>query len=331
MKKTLILTLLVIFQIGCRSASDEQSKVVRLRVGLQKSPSNALLILTKLKGFYDSTKIQLELVPFEAGKLAYQDLLSSSSSLELAVAAETPFVLSALNGQPTISVIGSVVRATNEARLVIVKDGSTQSVPAYFEKKRKIATSLGGSPEYAYWRMIQDYGIDSTHVERVGMKPSEMPAAIGNGVDGVVVFDPAAYKAAEKLGSRGATFVNRKPILTFYNLYAREASLSKHPAAIAELLAGLLRTQAWLQQNAAEAQPMIASYTGIGQPIVKATWPSYDFTLRSPSAELDTLCVDEARWAKVTGKSAVVPTSFKSYFNSKPFEQARQLKVAQLN
>jgi len=330
------LTVLIVSALlNCRTKVNDQS-VPLLRIGLQQSPSNALLIICQQKRLYDSSRVRIELVPFEAGKLAYQDLLSNASTLDLAVAAETPFVLSVLNTNPNVRVVASIGRAVNESRLVVATNTPLSHVTEYFRAgKRKIATSIGGSPEYAYWRMMQDFNIPASTVEKVGMKPSDMPAAIGNGVDGIVVFDPPAFKAEKKLGNQAATFVNRQPILTFYNLYAHPTILSaQRQDPVQALCEGLLKTQEYIKQHPDEAQKIVATYTNIGKPIVQATWLNYNFAVMSPSSELKRLCQDETNWAVQTNKVTVTSVrkpNFAQYFDTTLVRQATRFRSTVLN
>ena len=96
-----------------------------LAIGIQNSPSNALVIIADKKGFFDSTKVKVNVKEFSAGKLALQALLGQSNDLDVAVSAETPVVLSTLGGNK-LKVISQIVDAKNECRVVVRKDGNLE-------------------------------------------------------------------------------------------------------------------------------------------------------------------------------------------------------------
>ncbi len=284
---------------GQAAAREETAKVSQLSVGIQNSPSNALVIIANEKHLFDSTKVKVSVQEFAAGKLALQAMLGQANDVDIAVSAETPVVLSSLAGNK-LKVIGQVVNATNECRVVVRKEGNMDTPEKYFAKKRKIATSQGGSPEWSTYNFIQKHKLKDK-VEVLAMDPPSMPAALANAsVEGISIFDPFARMAEKELGDKGLTFLNAD-LHTYYIMSVKETVASEKAAEISAYLEGLKKAVAFIQQNPAEAQAIVARKTKLDAGIVASTWANYSFGVAIDPA-LKELCVAEANWAIATNK-----------------------------
>ena len=123
--------------------------------------------------------------------------------------------------------------------MVARRDGTENAGPkAYFTaKKRKLATSFGGGPEFYTYSFLQHFGIDAATVEIISQRPEDMPAAIQSGsVDAVAIFDPFAFVAEKGLGTQGVTFTDPALYSEFYVLSARPEQIDKSPDTIKALI-----------------------------------------------------------------------------------------------
>jgi ABC-type nitrate/sulfonate/bicarbonate transport system substrate-binding protein len=283
---------LILFLQACqdtrRTGHDKTTPIIN--VGIQNSPSNALVIIADAKRFFDTTKVRVVIKEFSAGKLALQTMLGVSDDIQVAVSAETPVVLSSLGGNIPI-IIGGIVNARNECRMVVRKDKDLSTPEQYFSKKRKIATSIGGSPEWLTYNFFKRYKIDSQMVEIVAMAPENMPIAIaGKAIDGCSIFDPYARLAERQIAENGLTFLNENM-----------KTVDTNREALVAMLAGLKKAESFISSNPEEARQIIASRTKLDEQIVLDTWPNYIFQL-GIDEELPQLCQDLAGWAITSGK-----------------------------
>lgn len=278
----------------------EDGQTRQLTVGIQNSPSNALVIIASRLHFFDSTKATISIKEFSAGKLALQSMLGQAGDLDVAVCAETPVVLSSL-GNNKFKVFTQIVRANNECRVVVRKDKKADSPGAYFSTKRKLATSQGGSPEWFTYEFIKKFNLDAGKIDIIAMLPENMPVALSNGaVDGISIFDPYARIGERELGDKGLTFTN-PDIVSYYVMTARENVLTAKEDAFEELLTGLAKAQDYCKVHPAEAMQIVADQTHLDIGIVRETWPNYSFSLGLDSS-FTGLCREEAGWAIATGK-----------------------------
>jgi NitT/TauT family transport system substrate-binding protein len=284
---------------GCKS-DEKKSKAVELTVGIQKSPSNSLVIIADQKGFFDTSKVRVMVKDFTAGKFALQALLSPANDLQIAVCAETPVALSSLAGNK-VKIISQVVDANNECRVVVRKQDNLNTPEEYFSKKRKLATSIGGSPEWTAYNFIKANQLDKSKIEIVSMKPEDQPAAISSGaIDAICIFDPFARFAEKQLGENGLTFLNSS-LTSYYVLCVKEQTIIDNKDALIEFLEGLKKAQQFIAENPEEAKSIIANYTKLDKTVIDDTWKNYNFKIGIDNS-LNQLLIDESNWAIETDK-----------------------------
>ena len=151
---TLIIVGLVAFWISDRAITLNSKPVAKVTIGIQVSPAMTLIMVAKDKGFFSKEGLDVELKQFTAGKFALQAFLSGS--IDFAVSGEVPVTLASLQGNQ-IRIVTQVVGSTvNEVRIVALKDGNITDPKQYFTlKKRKLATSFGGGPEYYTYNFLK--------------------------------------------------------------------------------------------------------------------------------------------------------------------------------
>lgn len=280
--------------------SAPKSPVGVLVVGFQNSPSNSLIIIADEMNLFDTTIVKVQVKEFSAGKLALQALLGQSGDLDVAVCAETPIALSTLSGNK-LKVFSQIVNAKNECRVVVRKDSSGMTPQTYFAQKRKLATSLGGSPEWLTYRFIQDNGIDKANIEIISMLPENMPLALENqSVDAISIFDPYARIAEQAMGEQGATFLNAG-VSSYYVMSTRDSVLASKRTELVGLIKGLSKAAEFIQSNPSEAKSLIAKRTKLDLEVIEATWTNYNFAIGIEPG-LNSLLEAEAKWAIESGK-----------------------------
>jgi ABC-type nitrate/sulfonate/bicarbonate transport system substrate-binding protein len=288
-----------------------------VRIGIQNSPSNALVFIAKSMNLFDTSLVDVEIVEFSAGKLALQALLGKAGDLDVAVSAETPVTLALLSGASQLRILTGVVDARNECRVVVRKDGELLTPELYFSKPRKLATSQGGSPEWLTYNFIERYKLDRSRLEILAMLPENMPIALKEGsIDGISIFDPYARIAEQDLGERGMTFLNADAS-SFYVLSTTQTVLDKKRAGIMALLTGLRAAQEVVRKDASKSKQLVLDQTKLDLALIEATWSNYSFQVGLTPAFFET-CDRQARWAIETGKYPPTTTipDFRSYADS---------------
>jgi len=155
----------VVGVVGC-GGTESPDPARKVTIGIQVSPAMALVMVAKDKQFFEQQGLDVELKEFTAGKFALQAFLGGS--LDFAVAGEVPVTLSTIQGSDFRVVTQVVEKTINEVRLVARRDGSATDPKAFFaSKKRKLATSFGGGPEFYTYNFLKKFGISPSSVEIV--------------------------------------------------------------------------------------------------------------------------------------------------------------------
>lgn len=281
----------------------KNSKPIELQpvtVGIQTSPAMALVMVAKDKGFFEKQGLNVELKEFTAGKDALAAFLGGS--LDFSISGDVPVTLSTLAGNKFVVPAQVVGRTKNEVRVVAKKEASLDTADKFFKaKKRKLATSIGGGPEFFTYEFLNKLGITKDQVEIVAQKPGDMPAALISGsVDAIAIFDPFAFIAEKQLGDKSITFTDESVYSELYVIEAKE-SVKKDSVTLEKLLKGLVAAEKFVKDNPEEAKTVVVKYTKLDKETVDGIWNSFDFRIALTSQLLE-FWNREAQWAKDSGK-----------------------------
>lgn len=292
-------TYLMFFVSGCTPSSEQASQPLdelpQLTVGIQASPAMTLVMVAEEKGFFDKAGINVELKEFTAGKFALQAFLGGS--LDVAISGEVPVVLAMLQGNRFRVIAQVVERTINECRMVVRRDALLDTPETFFAaKKRKIATSFGGGPEFYTYNFMKKHKISADDVELISQRPEDMPAALASGsVDGISIFDPFARIAEVMVADQSLTFSDPAIYSELYVVAVREEMLAQEPDRLLAFLRGLDDASKYVQEHPEESKAVLMKYTKLERSIVDDIWGNFVFkpALNSLFVEYTTA---EAEW-----------------------------------
>ena len=271
-----------------------------MTVGIQTSPAMTLVMVAEDEGYFEKAGVEVELKEFTAGKFALQAFLGGS--LDLAVSGEVPVTLSTLQGNK-FRVIAQVVEKTiNECRVVARKEAGLDTAEKYFgAKKRKLATSFGGGPEFFTYNFLNKHGIGGSQVELISQKPEDMPAALSNGsVDAISIFDPFARLGEVQMGEKGQTFADADIYSELYVVDVMPATLESKPGELRSFIQGLVNAQVFIREHPEESKQVLIKYTKLDKKIVDDIWGNFVFKTALTPLFLEYTAA-EAKWAIAKG------------------------------
>jgi NitT/TauT family transport system substrate-binding protein len=280
--------------------NSKPNELQHVTVGIQTSPAMALVMVAKDKGFFEKDGLDVELKEFAAGKDALAAFLGGS--LDFSISGDVPVTLAALAGNKFVVPAQVVGRTKNEVRVVAKKEAGLDTADSFFKaKKRKLATSMGGGPEFFTYEFLNKLGITKDQIEIVAQKPGDMPAALMSGsVDAIAIFDPFAFIAEKQLGDTSMTFTDEGVYSELYVIEAKE-SVKQDSATLEKLLQGLVAAEQFTKDYPDEAKTIVIKYTKLDKETVDGIWDSFDFRI-ALTPQLLEYWDREARWAKDTGK-----------------------------
>ncbi len=273
----------------------------KITLGIQTGPANALPMVAKDKGFFEQQGLDVELKEFTAGKFALEAFLGGS--LDFSISGDVPVALATIQGNNKFLIPAQVVGKTqNEVRIVARKDGDLNTAENYFKsKKRKLATSIGGGPEFYTYEFLNKIGISKDQIEIISQKPEDMPAALISGsIDAISIFDPLAFIAEKQLGDKSITFTDKDIYSELYVIEAKE-NIKQNSDDLEKLLRGLIAAEIFTKNNPEEAKAIVMKYTKLNKETLDGIWGSFDFRI-SLTPQLNEFLEREAQWAKDTGK-----------------------------
>ncbi|MFH1721813.1 MAG: ABC transporter substrate-binding protein [Candidatus Altiarchaeota archaeon] len=270
-----------------------------ITIGLPLGAINGLLMVARDKGYFEEEGLVVEFVEFTAGKFALQAFLSNS--LDLTASGEVPVMYSAYQGNEFYVITQLVNRTIGNIVVVARRDGNLEDPEGYFNnKKRKLATSFGGGPEFYTYNFLKKYNIKD--VELVEVKPGDMPAALASGsVDAVAIFEPFATFSENALADEAIVFSDEALYSEYFVLDAHKEWVEKNPKQIEKILKALVRASDYVDQHPEESKEIIMKYTKLDKETLDRIWDSVEFDVALNKELLNTL-EEEAQWAKETGK-----------------------------
>ncbi|WP_316762375.1 ABC transporter substrate-binding protein [Pedobacter aquatilis] len=324
---TIAFFLLSVTLLGCRPESKEtaNNNSAPLTVGYQNSPISTLLMVAKTNGYFDSTGVNVNLQSFTAGKFAVTALLAGKG-LDLALSGELPIALAAMQGNKIRVITQVVSTSSNECRIVAINDGKANSIQSFFSTKRKIATSLKGTPEYFLEEFIKSNKLDRKKLEIVGMKPEDMtPALLSKSVDAICIFDPVASVATEKLGKTALVLKDSNIYSALYIVSALEKTINERKPELIKFTKGLNMAAAFCKQHPDSAKAIVGQYTKLPKTIVNTLWGNYAFDL-ALTDKLDRYLTEESKWIN-QDKTTTIPDYRKQVINTTVLKEVAPSKV----
>ena len=319
---------------GWMSSQDRATSPVAVPValphvtlGIQTSPAMALVMVAKDKGFFAKEGLDVELKEFAAGKDALQAFLGNS--LDFSVSGDVPVALATVAGNALVIPAQVVGETRNEVRVVARKDGDLSTAREYFAaKKRRIATSIGGGPEFFTYEFLKKIGITKDQVEIVSQKPGDMPAALSNGsVDAIAIFDPFAYIAERELGDQAITFTDSRVYSELYVLAAK-TTVKQDSSTLDKLLRGLRAAEVYTRTQPEDAKLVVMKYTKLDRATLDGIWSSFDFRI-ALTPQLREYLEREVAWAKEKGTvdASILTPDFHTIIYDAPLKRLESQSV----
>lgn len=274
----------------------------KLTIALSTTPHAALLHLAHAKGFLARQGLDVTLKPVSHGKAAI-DLLAQGQA-DLAAAAEVPFVISVLNGEP-LGIAATVLSVSSEMAIVARRDRAI-SQPADLLGKR-VGVTFGTSGEYFLWAFLTHYKLAPERVSLVDVPPGQMTERLtGGGIDAASTWEPLRTRVQEALGAQGLSFNESNAYTVTHVVLGRNEFLQQRSQAIEKLVRALLDTERFVRAQPQEALALAATLLKLDVAALRPVWQDLEFRVDLRQSQLITL-EDQARWAIARGYARQQP------------------------
>ena len=271
-----------------------------LRLALASTPHAALLHLAQARGYFAEEGLDVTMTTVSHGKAAL-DLLSQGK-VDLAAAAEVPFVIAVLHGEP-VSIVASMLGVSTEMAVVARRDRGI-SAPADL-LGRRVGVTLGTSGEYFLWAFLIRHKLSLEGVTAVPLAPGEIARELARGtIDAASVWQPVRLDAEKALGEAAVTFTAPVAYTVTHVIVGRDPYLASHPQAMRKLVRALLKAERFNRAQPEVALAMVADRLGLDVQGLRPGWQELSFRVNLLQSHLIAL-EEQARWAIARGYSQV--------------------------
>ena len=259
-------------------------------------PQTTLAQVAQTQGYYREEGLEATVHLHSYGKHALQEVLDGKA--DVATVAETPVMFAVMKGEQ-ISILATIHTSSLGHAVVARKDRGINTFGDL--KGKKIAATLGTSADFFLDAILLSNGISRKDVVVVHRKAEEIPDALAHGdIDAVSTFTPYVELTQKKLGDRVITFNNREIYRNTFNIVATHEFILKNPEKVRKVLRALVKAEEFVAGNTVEAQSIVANFTGIDMPVVRAFWVNAKFIV-SLDQSLILALEDESSWAIKNG------------------------------
>jgi NitT/TauT family transport system substrate-binding protein len=270
--------------------------VDKLSIALSTTPHAGLLHLAAAKGYFADEGLAVTVVPVSHGKAA-MDLLAQGKT-DLAAAAEVPFVISVLRGEP-IGIAATVASVSTEMAIVARRDRAI-ALPRDLVGK-KIGVTFGTSGEYFLWAFLIRNKLAPDSVTLIDVPPGRMTQELASGnIDATSTWQPIRFEAQSALGDNGVSFTEQNAYTVTHVVVGSSAFLKAHPRVIERLVRAMLKAEQFNRAEPEQALRLVAERLKIDAKTLQPTWKDLALKVDLRQSQLITL-EDEARWAMARG------------------------------
>ena len=277
---------------GGRAATEVGS----LRLGAYAGDTGALAWLAHEHGLFAAHGLDVEMVPFEAGKLAVDALLAGD--VDVATAAEFVVVSNSFE-HPELRILATVAIANNN-ELVARRDRVREPQDLV---GRRIGVTRKSAGEFLLGVFLTLNGLNVSDVELVDLPPSAIVTDLLAGtIDAGFTWDPNVYRMRQELADNAVGWPGQRWQQYYFVLVTTDRWLAEHPAAARALLEAVLASEQRAGEDPEDSKARLARRFGYDAAYVDYSWPRHDFLVELPQALL--LAMEEqARWRIENGLS----------------------------
>ncbi len=270
--------------------------VENLSIALPVLPQHALMHIAAAGGYFAEEGLNVTFLPASHGVMALSFLAQGKA--DLAVAAEVPFVISVMKGEP-LGIAATLLRVSNVHAITARRDRGIRAPRDLAGKK--VGATFGTSGEYFLWAFLIRHKLVPGSVTLVDMLPGQIAQALAKGtIDAATTWYPHATDAQAALGENALSFTDANVYAQSVVVIGRSEFLKGHAHAMEKLVRAMLKAEQFMQSHPEETLNLVAGWLQIDADALRPTWQQLDFRINLLQSHLITL-EDEARWAMARG------------------------------
>lgn len=278
--------------------------VVRFAVPTQVSSGAIYVALDQ--GMFQAKNVDVRTRPFRLGKQALEAVLTGQA--DLALVADTPFVLAALSGKK-IAVAAQAFASRKSMALLVRTDRGIYTADDL--RGKRIGTVKGTNAEYFLDTLLTAHRLSTADIALLPMAPEAQPLAMSSGrLDAVTLWYPDLGVVQGHMGPVVKT-IDSKDLFVYRMLIVGTAEyLERHAEVVGRVLAALDTATNHMHQQPDAARLLIAAAIGVEAHTLMPVFEPADFQVGLDQSLLVALG-NQTSWA--IGKGLVSPASTPDY------------------
>tara|TARA_R110000868_G_scaffold302732_1_gene563308 strand:- start:104 stop:1108 length:1005 start_codon:yes stop_codon:yes gene_type:complete len=277
------------------SASFVYAKTLKIA----STPSGHLIWIAEEKGFFKDAGVDVEVVRFPSGLAASKALLAGE--IDLATSSEFTFVSNVVR-HPQLRILAGIARVS-AVRLFTRADSGINLARDLVG--RRVGVTRQSIGEYFLGEYLLANGIGLSEVDLVDMTAPDITDAIKGGVvDAAIVWQPFVHRTAMALGDNYRELPEQEAYFFHLLLIGQHSWVDANQRPLGQVLSALIQAEAYVRENSAEAQKMLADRLQLNIGAVQAIWDSYVREVNLDQTLLG-LMEHEARWLVENGLADV--------------------------
>jgi sulfonate transport system substrate-binding protein len=197
-------------------------------------------------------------VEFPAGPQILEAL--SVGSVDLGATGDSPPVFAQAAGKDLVYV-GAEPPKPDSSAILVKPDAPLRSLADL--KGRRVAFQKGSSAHFLTVQALAKAGLQWSDIQPVYLAPADARAAFERGsVDAWAIWDP--YYAAAEIDGQVRVLATSRGLTNNNTFYLATRALAGQEAVLRQILAALVDTDRYVQQNRQEAAKRFADFAGLG-------------------------------------------------------------------
>lgn len=277
---------------------------VKVTIALPTQISAGSIFVAQNENYFARRGIAATIQPFALGKDALASVLKGNA--DLAVLADTPFMLAVMKGEK-IAAVTTVFSSRTAIAVVARKDRGIARAEDLAGKR--VGTISGTNAQYFLDALLLSTGVDKTTLQINEVRPGAMAEALEtNRVDAVTAWNPDLARLEEAGQGRYALIYGRDSFVYRFVLVGKQDYISSHGEEVKNVLRAIDDAVQFIQANEAAAKVIIGRAISLEPALLSRSFDPKDFFLTLDQALLLSLS-EQSRWAVDAGfvKSTTTP------------------------
>lgn len=268
LKRKLMTTAIVV--VSALASFISPTEVSAGKVVIGSTPTGHLMWIAEELGYFKESGSEVDLRQFSSGVTTSKAL--ATGEINLANSSEFAFVNNVMRHRD-LRMIASISR-TNSANLFGRKDSGIRGAADLVG--RKIGVTRRGIGEFFLGEYLSIHGISIADVELVDLRPPAIVKSISEGtIDAAITWEPSVYLAQKALGDNFMQLPDQDSYYYHFVVAGKRDWLYANQADVQNVLAALVKAQAYVSENPEKSQAIIAAKFNLDPVFVRDTWHKY--------------------------------------------------------